>query len=137
MRIFTRLLFVFLACWLSFGCSDSTTPTTNYPLTLSLDTANQVTGYLAMVFSLRVTKNGAPFSGATIMQTDEIETFENTYYLNSFNQNTFSDSTGTFPEFVVYYDSVVVESEFQAFKDTTINNVKDTLMSNPILYVMP
>jgi hypothetical protein len=137
MRIFARSLFIFLACWLSFGCSDSTTPSTNYPLTLSLDSANQAAGYLAIVFSLRVTKNGAPISGATIKQTDEIETLGNTYYLDSFNQATHSDSAGIFPEFAVFYDSIVTETAFQAFKDTTINNVRDTLVSNQIIYAMP
>jgi hypothetical protein len=126
------MVFVFLACALWIGCSDSTPPTTNYPLTLTIDSSNQVTGYSALAFSLRVTKNGVPVTGATLVQSDELNISP---YENVFNQG-ISNSTGTFPSFFVYYDTVT-EVAFQAMKDTIVDNVKDTLFSNTVLFAMP
>jgi hypothetical protein len=126
------MVFVFLAGALWIGCSDSTPPTTNYPLTLTVDSSNQVTGYSALDFSLRVTENGVPVTGATLVQSDELPISP---YISVFNQG-ISNGTGTFPSFFIYYDTVT-EVSFQAFKDTVINNVKDTLWSNQKLVVLP
>ncbi len=131
MKVFARLVFIFIVGILWFGCSDSTPSTPNYPLTLTVDSAIEASNAPAVAFSLTVTKSGTPISGATLIQTDA-----NPPYIDMFNQTALSNSAGIFPEFFVFYDTVT-EVAFQAFKDTIINNVRDTLMSNTVTYQMP
>jgi hypothetical protein len=126
------MVFAFLAGVLWIGCSDSTPPTTNYPLALTVDSENQVTGYSALDFSLRVTENGVPLTGATLVQSDELPISP---YISVFNQG-ISNVTGTFPSFLIYYDTVT-QVAFQAMKDTVVGNVKDTLWSNIVRLALP
>jgi hypothetical protein len=132
MKFFIALVFASATGWLLIGCSDSTTPTTNYPLTLTIDSANLASGTFAMAFSLKVTKSDTSIYGATLVQSDELNIYP---FYNVFNQGV-SNSAGIFPEFFVFYDTAT-EVAFQAYKDTVLNNVKDTLWSNTILYTMP
>ncbi len=135
MMILVRSFVFVLACSLWFGCADSTPPATNYPLSLSIVADTSIPATLSVVFSLKVTKDGAPFAGATLVQQDELM---NSYLeYNSFDLPQKSDSTGKFPSFYVYYLDTLSEVAFQAVKDTTMNNVKDTLVSNTIVVAMP
>jgi hypothetical protein len=134
MRIFARSFVFVLAGGLWFGCADSTPPMTNYPLSLSIVADTSIPATLSVVFSLKVTKNGAPFAGATLVQSDDLAQYP---YYNVFNLTGKSDSSGKFPSFYVYYLDTLTEVAFQAVKDTTTNNIKDSLVSNTLLVEMP
>jgi hypothetical protein len=135
MKIFARSFVFVLAGSLWFGCADSTPPMTNYPLSLSIVADTSIPATLSVVFSLKVTKDGAPFAGATLVQQDELMNTNLDY--NSFDLPKKSDSTGKFPSFYVYYFDTLSEVAFYAVKDTVEDNVKDSLVSNTILVAMP
>ncbi|HEY3876850.1 MAG TPA: hypothetical protein VGM92_15375 [Candidatus Kapabacteria bacterium] len=117
MKAILFFILVALSAAIFESCSDSTPPPNNYPLSLFYDSTVNTYG-LFVIFNLKVTKNGVPVSGASLMETEE------NVNLSTYNIAT-SDSTGAFPEFAVSTDTLT-ELEFQA--------VKDSLKSNSILY---
>ncbi len=129
MKLLARLLFVCLAGGLWMGCSDSTAYQPSYPLTLTVDSLNE-SSPINYVFTLRVTKNGVPISGATLEQTDD----PTGAMFNPLTKGMTSDSVGVFPDVTIGVNDTLSRVAFQAIKDTVVNNVKDTLLSNFILW---
>ncbi len=101
---------------LFFGCSNSSSPGTSYPLLLTTVSDSIIYDYGH--FKFRVTKNGNPVDGASLRQTD----FPSNW---AFDLGMKSDSAGDFPTANVVISDTLTGVAYQAV-------LNDSLSSNYI-----
>ncbi|GEM_PF-2501715 len=114
MKTIATLLLAVLATTVVVGCSDSSSPTTTYPLTLNV--VYHVRPISTDTFQFQVLKDGQPFKGADIK-------FITSPYYTTTDLNIKTDSLGLSPKVGIFFrfDSVQ-KAAFQAYKDTLVSN---------------
>jgi hypothetical protein len=120
MKLFALFVLFLLVGSLSMGCSDATS-TTTYPL--QLITVSDTVALNVASFNFKVTKNGVPFKGAKLWQTDSPSGIP--FYMGT---SFISDSNGNFPHFVV----VVTEDTMTAVAYQAVSG--DSLTSNYVRF---
>jgi hypothetical protein len=113
MKLFALFVLFLLAVSLSMGCSDATS-TTTYPLQLT--TISDTVALNAGSFNFKVTKNGVPFKGAKLWQTDFPSAIP-------FYMGFTSDSNGNFPHVVVVVtEDTMTAVAYQAFSGDSLTS---------------
>jgi hypothetical protein len=115
MKLFAWLAIAFFAVSIWTGCSDSTS-STSYPLVLAIDSETTLNN--TAIFYFRVTKNGAPLSGARLQRTDSP-------ILTTFDLGIASDSVGNFP-----YVTIVVPLNQDSMTSVAYQAVSGSQTSN-------
>ncbi len=109
MKIFIRLIFIFIVGSFWMGCSDSTPAVINYPLALTI--ASDTIGYVSGAFDLNVKQNGVPLAGAELYQTDEPSGA-------IFPLGIVSDTGGHFPSVIAVISDTLSGVAYQAVSGT-------------------